>query len=135
MNIKQHNDLFSACEQISIEDVQAAAKQGFTLLINNRPDNEAKGQPSSDQMAAAAQAAGINYIHIPIQRVLPATDIQAMAQQLQQTNGPTLAFCRTGTRSTNLWIMTLNNEDQAQAMANAKALGYDLGLAHKALEA
>lgn len=133
MIIKQHNKHFSTCEQINPSDIQTAVDQGYTLFINNRPDNEAEGQPSSQEMAAAVKQAGAKYIHIPIQRTLPQTDIDAMKQSIQSAQGPVLAFCRTGTRSTNLWIMTLNQEDQSQAMEHAKALGYDLGLATTAL--
>lgn len=135
LNVKRHTALFATSDQIKPEDVQAIFDKGYNLIINNRPDNEADGQPSSQQIADAAKAAGINYYHIPIQRQLPQADIQAMAEQLLQAEGPVLAFCRTGTRSTNLWLMTLSAQEQSQAIEHAKTLGYDLSLANQALEA
>ncbi|MGK0442706.1 MAG: hypothetical protein ACJA0N_002525 [Pseudohongiellaceae bacterium] len=134
LNVKRHTALFSTSDQISLDDIQTAANKGYTLIVNNRPDNETDDQPTSLQMAAAAKAAGINYTYIPIQRELPQADIQLMSEQLQHAQGAALAYCRTGTRSTNLWLMTLNKQEQNQAMEHAKVLGYDLALAKKAMQ-
>lgn len=134
MNIKKHTDSFFTCEQITVNDVSTLAHQGFKLLINNRPDHEAEGQPTHQEMAAAAAAAGIDYVYIPIQRSLPTADIQALSNSLNKATGPVLAFCRTGTRSTNLWIMTQLDTKQAQAIDHAKSLGYDLALCNNALQ-
>ena len=133
LNVKRHTARFATSDQIKPEDVQAIADKGYSLIINNRPDGEAEGQPSSDDIAAAAQAAGIHYHHIPIKRELPQTDIDAMSAALSNAQGAVLAYCRTGTRSTNLWLMTLDKPEQAQAIEHAKALGYDLALANKAM--
>jgi uncharacterized protein (TIGR01244 family) len=53
--------------QITPDQVQAFADQGFTALINNRPDGEEPGQPSSAMIEAAARAAGLDYLHAPMQ--------------------------------------------------------------------
>ena len=48
---------FSASPQISVADVEAAKAEGFTLIINNRPDGEEDSAPqSADIMCAAANA-------------------------------------------------------------------------------
>lgn len=133
MDIKQHNNQFACSAQINPEDVSKLAEQGFKLIINNRPDGEAEGQPSNAEMAAAAEAAGLDYAYIPIQRELPQTSIDILKDLLTHAKGPALAYCRTGTRSTNLWIMTLNTEDRLRAMEHARTLGYDLSLSSKAL--
>jgi uncharacterized protein (TIGR01244 family) len=43
-------DNFYVSPQIGIEDVARAAREGFTLLINNRPDGEAPGQPTHEEI-------------------------------------------------------------------------------------
>ncbi|WP_339670313.1 TIGR01244 family sulfur transferase [Dasania marina] len=134
VNMKRHTALFTTAEQIQASDVAAIAAKGYSLIINNRPDNEEQGQPSSAELAKAAADAGIHYAHIPIQRSLPASSIAEMATQLQQAEGPSFAFCRTGTRSTNLWLCTLKTAERAQAIEHAKTLGYDLSLATHALQ-
>ena len=72
-------------------------------LINNRPDGEAPGQPTDAAMAAAAQAAGLEYLWIPI--VGSPTPAQADAQVQAAADGKTLAFCRSGTRSITAWAL------------------------------
>ncbi|WP_309149067.1 MULTISPECIES: TIGR01244 family sulfur transferase [Dasania] len=133
LKMKRHTAAFTTAEQIQPSDVAAIAAKGYSLIINNRPDNEAEGQPSSDEIAQAAADAGLQYAHIPIQRSLPQNAIDEMASQLQKAQGPSFAFCRTGTRSTNLWLCTLKGAEQAQAIEHAKTLGYDLSLAKQAL--
>ena len=59
-------DQLSVSPQISVDDVQAAADQGFRLIINNRPDGEEAGQPAGREIEAAATAAGLAYVHIPV---------------------------------------------------------------------
>ncbi len=88
--------------QISVGDVKEAAAQGVTLIINNRPDGEMMGQPKSDEIEAAAKELGIAYAHIPVDRdgVTP-NHTSALETAIDDApDGPTLAFCRSGMRST-----------------------------------
>ena len=52
--------------QISVEQVGEAKAQGVTLIINNRPDDEEPGQVNGAEIEAAAQAAGIAYLSVPV---------------------------------------------------------------------
>ena len=54
--------------QIGASDVAAAKEAGFTLIINNRPDGEEPSAPQGAEIEAAVNAAGIDYIAIPITR-------------------------------------------------------------------
>ena len=36
------------------------------MIVNNRPDGEEPGQPAGDEIKAAAEAAGLDYRHIPV---------------------------------------------------------------------
>jgi uncharacterized protein (TIGR01244 family) len=111
--------------QIAPEEI---ASLGVTTLINNRPDGEEPGQPSSDVIAAAAEAAGIDYRHIPVAGGIAQPQVAQMADALAQARGPVLAFCRSGTRSTYLWALARARlGDDAEALtAKAAAAGYDL---------
>ena len=62
-DFRRVTDDFSVSPQIDLEDMAAAAAQGFTLVINNRPDGEQPGQPTSAEVEAAAKAAGLDYDH------------------------------------------------------------------------
>ena len=107
-------------------DMAEAAAAGVETIINNRPDDEEPGQPSSADIEAAAEAAGLAYRHIPIAGGFSQAEVGAMAEALAQ--GPALAFCRSGTRSTYLWALArarLGDEPAALLTAAASA-GYDL---------
>ena len=80
------------------------AKLGFKTVINNRPDREVPFQPRSKTLAARAKKAGLTYHYLPvISGGITQKDVDEFAALLAKTHGPVLAFCRTGTRSANLW--------------------------------
>ena len=81
-----------------------AAVAGFKSVVNNRPDFEhGPGQPSSAEMAAAAQAAGLQYRFLPVDGGYQSPEeVAAFAQLLGELPRPILAFCRSGARSARL---------------------------------
>jgi uncharacterized protein (TIGR01244 family) len=83
-----------------------AAAQGFRSVINNRPDFEGgPDQPTSATMQAAAEAAGLTYAHLPVSGGYQSPDEIAQFRQLMDTlPKPILAFCRSGARSTRLYV-------------------------------
>ena len=128
-DIRKVTEDFSVAPQIGPEDVRAAADQGFVMLINNRPDGEVPGQPTSEEMRAQAEKAGLDYVFIPF--VGRPTDAQAEAvrEAAESAKGPVLAFCRSGTRSITAWSLgqaaagKRTREDLLKLSAGA---GYDL---------
>src|ERR1700761_5572683 len=113
--------------QITPEDVAAAAAQGVRTIINNRPDGEQPGQPAASAIEAAAQAAGLGYVHIPVDHSgFSHEQVEAMTAALALP-GPALAFCRSGTRSTYLWSLARGaaGDDPAEIAAKAANAGYD----------
>jgi uncharacterized protein (TIGR01244 family) len=120
--------LMAVAPQISPEDCAAAAAQGYVAIVSNRPDGEAPGQPDAATMRAAAEAAGLRFAHIPIDHsgfAMP--QVEAMAAVLR-AGGPVLAFCRSGTRSANLWALAAASmgEDADALVAAAAGGGYDI---------
>jgi uncharacterized protein (TIGR01244 family) len=126
-------DQIAVSPQIAPEDCAAARAEGYTFIINNRPDDEAPGQPLGAAIAAAAAAAGLGYAAIPVDASgLTMDKAEAMAKLLKDAPGPVLAFCRSGTRSANLWALgaALNGGDADAIVAAAANGGYDIaGLA------
>jgi len=115
--------------QIAPEAIAELAAAGFTDIINNRPDGEDFGQPDGDEIAAAAAAAGMTYTAIPVtQAGFSHPQIDAMAAVLDKAKGPVLAYCRSGTRSCNLWALAAvkAGAHPDAVMAKAAAAGYDL---------
>jgi uncharacterized protein (TIGR01244 family) len=100
------------------------------LIINNRPDGEDPSAPQGDEIADAAAAAGINYLAIPVGHSgFSEPQVDAMIAALEQAEGPILAYCRSGTRSTLLWALAsakLGENPETIARTAAQA-GYDVG--------
>ncbi|WP_294123053.1 TIGR01244 family sulfur transferase [Sphingomonas sp.] len=116
--------------QISPEDIEALKALGVTLIVNNRPDGEDVGQPESDDIEAAARAAGIDYRHVPIARGLGPSDIEAMREAMHAAGeGKLFAFCRSGNRSTLAWAVAKSEDGvpTEELHRQANQAGFDLG--------
>jgi len=115
--------------QIEPSEVASLAAQGVTMIVNNRPDGEEPDQPAGAEIETAALAAGIQYRNVPVgSSGLSANQVDAMAKALAAAEGPALAFCRSGTRSTYLWALARAKagDDPEQIIREAAAAGYDL---------
>ena len=98
--IRQLDDKVMVSGQVAPHEVAGLAVQGVTMLINNRPDGEEPDQPRAAEIEAAAEAAGIAYRYIPIQRGIGPSDVESMQEALRGAEGgKVLAYCRSGTRS------------------------------------
>jgi uncharacterized protein (TIGR01244 family) len=122
------NDLMVS-PQIGLDAVAEAKALGVTLIINNRPEGESEDQVPGADIEAAAQAAGLKYVAIPITHSgFSQPQVEAMVAALQGAEGKVLAYCRSGTRSTLLWALAESAQggdpDSLTNMA-AKA-GYDV---------
>jgi uncharacterized protein (TIGR01244 family) len=95
-----------AAPQLTPEAMADAAAMGFKSVVNNRPDFEhGPDQPTSTQIQAAAEAAGLEYRHLPVAGGYQSPEeIAAFAQLLQELPRPLLVFCRSGARSTRLFM-------------------------------
>jgi uncharacterized protein (TIGR01244 family) len=128
-DFRRVTDQFAVSPQIALADIAEAARQGFTLLINNRPDDEEAGQPPSSAVAAAAAEAGLAYVHIPVRGGPSPDQVQEEARLLQAATGPALAFCRSGTRSIVTWALgqAMAGTPRDELVAAGEQAGYDLG--------
>ena len=136
--IRKIDDSVSVSPQIAPEDVADIAAAGFVGIVNNRPDGEDAGQPEGAAVRAAAEAAGLAYTEIPVtQAGFSHPQIDAMVQALDSAGGPVLAYCRSGTRSCNLWALAQAKQgrDPDVLIAKGREAGYDLNGLRPLLEA
>lgn len=114
--------------QISPDDMATLKAAGIAAIVNNRPDGEEPGQPPASEIEAAARAAGLDYRFVPIAGGISGTQIDAMAEALEQAKGPVLAFCRIGMRSTYAWALARARlgDDPGEIEAKAAKAGFDL---------
>lgn len=118
-----------ASPQIGLTEVAEAQAQGIGLIINNRPEGESDDQLAGADIEAAAAAAGIAYVAIPVTHAgFSQPQVTAMAAALGSTDAPVLAYCRSGTRSTLLWALAeaSRGESPDALAAAAAAAGYDV---------
>lgn len=126
---RQLSDQVHASPQIGLDEVAQAAAQGFALIINNRPEGESDDQTSGSAIEAAARAAGLDYVAIPVTHAgFSEPQVKAMAGALAAARGPVLAYCRSGTRSTLLWALAeaSHGADPAALAEAAARAGYDI---------
>ncbi|HKX42969.1 MAG TPA: TIGR01244 family sulfur transferase [Burkholderiaceae bacterium] len=92
--------------QLTPDAMAEAARMGFKSVVNNRPDFEhGPDQPTSASIEAAAHAAGLEYRFLPVSGAYQSPEeIAAFAKLLAELPRPILAFCRSGARSTKLFV-------------------------------
>lgn len=137
-DIRILNDSIAVAPQIAPDDIAAIKAAGYVAVVNNRPDHEEPGQPEGEAIRAAAAAAGLAYTAIPVTQAGFAHDqLDAMAQALVAAEGPVLAYCRSGTRSCNLWALAAAKAGRNPELLVLQAAdaGYDLSGLRPALDA
>lgn len=119
---------FAVAPQIEPSDLPALAAMGFRTVINNRPDDEVGTPLGHAAMEAAARAAGLAYHRLPYVPGQMTPDlIERFAATLCGAEGPVLAYCRSGTRSSHLWAMAeAPHLPLRDILAATTAAGYDL---------
>jgi uncharacterized protein (TIGR01244 family) len=128
-DFRQVTASFWASPQISVADVAEARAGGIALIVNNRPEGESDDQVPGPAIEDAARAAGIEYVAIPVSHAGFSEDqVEAMAEALAGAEGPVLAYCRSGTRSTLLWSLAQAKGGRApdDIAADAARAGYDV---------
>ena len=96
---------FATAGQLTADDLAQAVEAGFRSVVNNRPDFEAgPGQPTSEALRQAAEAAGLEYAFLPVRSGFQTPDeIARMHELLERLPRPVLGFCRSGARTANLF--------------------------------
>ncbi len=121
---------FFVAPQIDASDIARAEALGVKLIINNRPDGEEPGQPAGASIKAAAEAAGIEYMSVPVggQGVTDAHLDQIDAALARHKDAPILAYCRSGTRSATVHALAAarRGEDADTLITQAAEAGYNL---------
>jgi uncharacterized protein (TIGR01244 family) len=127
-------ETFFVAPQIAVDDLKDAAAMGVRLIINNRPDGEEPGQPTTAEIRKAAQTLGLAYVAIPVTGVasIRPADLDAFDAAVAGAGGAVLAHCKSGTRSTVLRALSRARAgaEVGAILEEAAEAGYDLsGLA------
>jgi len=122
-------DALYASPQIGLAEVAEAKALGVTLIVNNRPEGESDDQVPGAEIERAARAAGIAYVAIPVTHAgFSHPQLDALNAALDRVGeGPVLAYCRSGTRSTLLWALARAKAGESPDVLSSAAAdaGYD----------
>jgi uncharacterized protein (TIGR01244 family) len=135
MDIRRITPDYAVSPQIEPEDLPAIAAQGFRVVVCNRPDAENPSELSAAVMRIATEAAGLRFVDNPVTHpTMTAERIAAQAAALE--DGPVLAYCASGTRSSVLWSLAQAGRIPAEEILTATArAGYDLSALRPRLDA
>ncbi|WP_375288126.1 TIGR01244 family sulfur transferase [Sphingomonas sp.] len=137
LDIRPIDSRFAVAPQIAPEDAAEIRAAGYVLVINNRPDDEAPGQPTGEAVEAACRAVGLDYLAVPVDHHGFRLDqVTATLDAIAAANGPILAYCRSGTRSCHLWALASAGMGVPvdDLIVQAGGAGYDLAGARPLLQ-
>lgn len=126
---RQITDTVFASPQIGTDAIAEAKAMGIVRIVNNRPEGESDDQTPGEVIESEARAAGIDYVAIPVGHGgFSQAQVAAMADALATAEGPVLAYCRSGTRSTLLWALARAKagDNPSVIASKAAAAGYDV---------
>jgi sulfide:quinone oxidoreductase len=93
-----------ASGQLFESDLQLLAKQGVRGIVHTRPDGESPDQPKAADLARAAEAYGITFLHLPVD---PASMTEEVARSFMKAcdglDRPLMVCGRSGGQSTKIW--------------------------------
>lgn len=128
-NVKQINDQLSvAMGQVTPEELQQAAQEGFKAVLNLRSPEE-DGFMSDEQQQA--EKAGLNYVNVPVKPDGMSDELaDQVLQEIDQLPKPALIHCKSGMRSGAMALMYLAIQqgmtaDEAMAMGNQNGFDCD----------
>lgn len=126
--VKKLDERFSVRAQVQPEELEGIASLGYRMILNNRPNGEEPDQPDSEEIRLAAEQAGLTYVHQPVvSGNITSQDVEQFEKIMGESDGPVLAFCRSGARCTNLWALSsLSPDSPDETIKRASQAGYDL---------
>ena len=128
MSLNRITPRYTVSPQIMPEDLPEIAAAGIKTVICNRPDVEVPGELRSDVIRIAAEAAGLKFevLELTHQTMTP-ENIARQRAIIEGAEGPVLAYCASGTRSTVAWALGQAGRMPTDAiLAAAAAGGYQL---------
>ncbi|CUH86171.1 Beta-lactamase hydrolase-like protein [Phaeobacter sp. CECT 5382] len=128
---------YAVSPQISVEDIPAIAAAGYRTVICNRPDAEVPQDFQAATIGAAVEAAGLTFKELPLtHQTMTPENVAAQRSFYEDCDGPVLAYCASGTRSSVIWSLGVAKELSAdEILSKTSAAGYQLDGLRPTLEA
>jgi uncharacterized protein (TIGR01244 family) len=125
-NFAQVETTVACAGAVTPESVAAIKKMGFASIINLRLATEKGANIEAEE--AAAKAAGINFVHLPLSGSAPdpAVADQFLKIVTQPGNQPAFIHCASGNRAAAMWLIKralIDKWDNDRALEEASQLG------------
>ena len=135
--MRQITATYFVSPQIEVDDLPTIAAAGIKTVICNRPDEEVPPSHQAAALKAAVEAAGLKFVLMPVTHTTMTSDlVAAQHAAIADNEGPVLAYCASGTRSSIVWALGVVGEMSVDdILAATQAAGYDLGGMRPTLEA
>ena len=125
--MKKVSDNYYVSSQISEEDIDLFHKEGFSLIVCNRPNGEEETQTDFELIQKRCESMGLIFINLPMIPGDLQSELIFETKKILDKNHKTLAYCRTGTRCINLWACAnVFKENVDETIKMAAEAGYDL---------
>lgn len=136
MDLRALSDTYSSSAQLQPDDMATLAAQGYTTIICNRPDAENPPDLQAAAMQAAAEAAGLVFVFNPVIATgIPPAAIDEQADAMEASDGPVVAYCASGMRSSLLWSLTMSGQMPTdEILDRVRAAGFPLDHLHGQIE-
>lgn len=114
--------------QLKPEDMAELASQGFKTVFCARPDGEEPGQPDCSTMKAAAEAAGLEFVSVPVDpKTVTMADVAVFSDAMEDLPKPIYGYCRSGKRVVSLWALSQAEDEDADDLIECAAkAGFDI---------
>jgi uncharacterized protein (TIGR01244 family) len=104
--VVQLSDEVSISSQLKVSDIGRFRLSEFKTIVDIRPDGEAIGQPSSEEMREAAERFNVDFYYIPVPHEGGSESaVTRLADVLATAPKPALLYCRTGRRAVRLFAL------------------------------
>jgi uncharacterized protein (TIGR01244 family) len=137
MNLRAITEDYAVSPQLEPADMAALAETGVTTVICNRPDAEIPPGLQAAAMQQAAEAAGLAFVFNPVTGgMLTESNVEEQADAIAGSEGPVVAYCASGNRSTIVWALGVAGDMPVdEILQRATRNGYDLAWLRPQLEA
>jgi len=128
-NTMQINDQVTVGPQPSEEEIEQLAGEQFRTVVNFRTDDEEEQPLSPKDEGKKVQAAGMQYLNIPVSEESMSADVvDRFRQQFEQLEKPVYAHCKTGKRAGTMMMMHIASEQGMtgdETLKKAEEMGFE----------
>lgn len=122
------SDEIAVGEMPTAEEIAILAKAGFKAILSVQPEGEVGRLMSDAETSKAAQAAGMQYSHVPVATRRPNDAVvDAFSNAMSGLPRPIYACCYSGARAAAAWALAVApGAKPADVAAACGAAGYDV---------